>query len=592
MDATVCHVIRGSYRDSVWLMRVATEIGARPDVVQSAVMMATAANKAALGELGLLDEVARAAQPDDIIAAVRARSEEAGKAAIEAAIASFERTDDVPEVAFASLRQAVSGTPGANVALVSVPGEFAAIEAREAIKQGLNVMLFSDNVSLEDEMALKSEAKSRGLLVMGPDCGTAIVNGVPLAFANAVQRGVVGLAGASGTGLQEISVLLDRYGFGVSQALGAGGRDTTQSVAGASLLECIEVLDADPVTELLVIISKPPAPGVEETIIARAASARKPVVACFLGGAAGPSANAVSRVGLLEDVIPAVARLSGMPWPATALDYWVSQEETDRMFAEQVSRLRPGQDYVCGLFCGGTLRAEAAIVMGPLLRGGVRLNGDVVSASVLRGELSLQGHLLLDLGADEYTVGRPHPMLDPETRNRLITSVAEESHAAVVLIDVVLGYGAHADPAGAAAEAVVRLRTNAATRGRDVAVVASVCGAAGDPQGLAKSEKVMRAAGAAVLPTNAQAARFAAAVALRSRPEGNRSALVTPANSSGAGKVGPPSSVWGGKTVVINVGLMGFYDELRRSGAQVAHVRWRPPAGGDPRLAARLALIS
>jgi FdrA protein len=592
MDPTVCHVIRGSYRDSVWLMRVANQIGARPDVVEAAVMMATAANKAALSELGLLDDAAREAQADDIIVAVRAESEEAGKAAVDAAVAAFDRGDEGPEAAYSTLRQAVSATPGANVALVSVPGAFAATEAREAIKHGLNVMLFSDNVSLEDEVELKAEAKARGLLVMGPDCGTAIVNGVPLAFANAVQRGGVGLAGASGTGLQEVSVLLDRYGLGVSQALGAGGRDTSEAVAGASLLQCVELLDSDPSTELIVIISKPPARAVEEMILARAASARKPVVACFLGGTAGAGDSGVTRVRLLEDVIPAIWRLSGRAWPAEAVDYWVSPEATTRLLEEQTGRLQANQGLVCGLFCGGTLRAEAAIVLSTLLGGGVRLNGGVDAASVLRGELSVEGHLLLDLGADEYTVGRPHPMLDPETRNRLITSVAEAPHAAVVLIDVVLGYGAHPDPAGAAADAVIRLRAEAATRGRDVAVVASVCGAVDDPQGLADSEAKLRAAGVAVLPTNAQAARFAAAVALRSTPESHRSALVSPGGPQAPSRPDPPSAVWGGNTVVINIGLLGFYDELRRSGAQVAHVRWRPPAGGDPGLAARLALIS
>src|SRR5580704_9603583 len=97
-------------------------------------------------------------------------------------------------------------------------------------------MIFSDNVPIAEEASLKHEARERGLMVMGPDCGTAIIGGVPLAFANAVPRGDIGIIGASGTGIQEVSTLIARAGRGVRHAIGTGGRDMHAEVGGLTTL--------------------------------------------------------------------------------------------------------------------------------------------------------------------------------------------------------------------------------------------------------------------------------------------------------------------------------------------------------------------
>src|SRR4030095_10708603 len=125
----------------------------------------------------------------------------------------------------------------ADIALISVPGDYAAAEALKALAQGLNVMLFFDNVAIADERAIKLYARARTLLVMGPDCGTAIVNGVPLGFANVVRRGDIGLVAASGTGLQEVTCRIHNLGGGISQAIGTGGRDLKDAGGGMPVLQ-------------------------------------------------------------------------------------------------------------------------------------------------------------------------------------------------------------------------------------------------------------------------------------------------------------------------------------------------------------------
>jgi FdrA protein len=570
-------------------MRLAGRLAAMTGIAKSAVMMGTEANKEVLKESGLLDGTGRDARADDVVVAVSAETAALGQDALAAAVAAFESVDrTVMGTSYSSLGQAIDATPEANIALISVPGQYAAGEARAALSRGLNVMLFSDNVEIQEEIQLKAQAKSHGLLVMGPDCGTAIVNGVPLAFANAVRTGPVGLAGASGTGLQEVSVLLDRAGIGVSQVLGAGGRDTGDAVGGASLLQCIDLLETDPATKVIAMVSKPPSRAVADDVLARASAASKPVVACFLGSSATTVHANVTHVGFLEDVVPAVAAHLGLAWASEPGDFWISPQDYERLLKDQVRRLSKSQRFICGLFSGGTLRDEAELVVhGGLGSGSLNYADD--HGSVAQGVLGLKSHRLVDLGADEFTVGRPHPMIDPEIRNRLILDACLEPAIAVILMDVVLGFGSHPDPAGAAADAIREGRARAASQGRDVAFVVSVCGTEADPQNLADSEKQLTQVGAAVLPTNAQAARFAMAVGQRSQSAGRLRCVQPPA---AAERVSCEKSfLWGGDLVVINVGLTGFYEDLQNLGVRVAHVAWTPPAGGDRDLAARLSLI-
>jgi FdrA protein len=423
---------------------------------------------------------------------------------------------------------------------------------------------------------------------MGPDCGTAIIDGVPLGFANAVPRGTIGVIGASGTGMQVVTCLLARSGMGVSQAIGTGSRDLTSEVGGISTLQALDLLSRDPATEVIVLVSKVPSPSVAGRVAARLAACEKPTVANFLGYTpGGMAAHGLTFARLLEDVIPAVARRSGSDWPAGSLDYWWTHEDVASAVRGECEGLVPGQDLIRGLYSGGTLGQEAALVLS-----GRGATSSAATALDGTGTIAFPAgaHCLIDLGADKFTVGRPHPMIDLSLRSQLMRECAADPRVAVVLFDVVLGFGAHPDPATELALAVTAARASAADAGRKISFIASVCGTDADLQGLHRSEAALQDAGVVVLPTNAQAARLACLVAERKLPADDACSAV-PWRSSCSLPSPVSQPLFGTPCRVVNVGLPGFFDTLRTVGAPAIQVDWRPPLGGDAALASRLAAI-
>jgi succinyl-CoA synthetase alpha subunit len=501
MSATIDRVRRGFYMDSAALMRLAGSIAARPGVEQAALMIGSISNKRLLEEAGLLGDAAKTAGPNDLVIAVRAVSAEAASAAI----AEAERLLDQPRTDAArsgeyrprSLAAAAAMLPDANLALISVPGEFAADEAMKALRRNLHVMLFSDNVAVEAEVELKTEAARRGLLMMGPDCGSAIIAGAPIGFANVVPRGDIGIVSASGTGLQEVSCLLARAGSGISHAIGVGGRDLGAAVGGMTTLAAIAALDEDAATRTIIVISKPPEPAVARRVIARMAESRKRFILCFLGtGDLALPANARAAATLREAA--ALAGVEPAPiGPALAA-----------AVREAAIRLGPERRWLRGLFTGGTLCAEAQVVL-QTAGAPCASNAPIPGAAAL-GLMSEAAHTLVDLGADAYTVGRPHPMIEPEVRTPHLAAALADPTAAIVLLDLVLGYGSHPDPADAVAGAMRR-----APADRPI-VIASVTGTAEDPQGLAAQTAPLLQAGIILAPSNAAAAELALA-AIRAR---------------------------------------------------------------------------
>jgi len=506
-------VIADTYRDSVALMQLSASLKAVAGVEEASAIMATAGNIALLAEVGLAD-AALAPRPSDLLVVVRAKSEAAANAAVakvEAALQAKAPATSaggaVGEAPPRSIAMAAGATPGANLALISVPGEYAAAEAGKALAAGLNVMLFSDNVAVADEIALKRAAANRELLVMGPDCGTAIIDGVPLAFANKVRRGAIGCVAASGTGLQQVTALVDRLGAGVSQAIGTGGRDLKEEVGGLTMLAGLEALASDRETKVVVLISKPPAPAVAAKVLAAAAKAKKPVVVCFVGAAPGklPGRN-LHPVRTLEDAARgAVALARGRKPPKAA--------GAPRP-GKGVPRLAHGQRYVRGLFSGGTFCYEASLLLGEAL-GQVWSNAPVRHEDELDDPFKSRGHTVIDLGDDVFTRGRPHPMIDHRLRNERMVREARDPEVAVILFDVVLGYGSHPDPAAEMAPAIAAARGAAAKRKRRIAFVGAVCGTEADPQGLVRQEAALAKAGVILGSSNAEAVRIAAAIAKR-----------------------------------------------------------------------------
>jgi len=432
-------------------MRIAREL--QKDGMEASLMIGTPSNKALLKESGLLSKEGAGARPDDLIIAVRGRKSEEALGLAEKLLLSGVKSNE------SELPKTLSG---ANLALISVPGEFAAAEARKALERGLNVMVFSDNVPVAEEVALKDYAIKRGLLMMGPDCGTALIAGTPIAFANVVPRGSIGIVSASGTGLQEVSCLLARRGHGVSHGIGVGGRDLSAAVGGRMTLAAMDALEADPATKSIIVISKPPAPSVMKKIEERARRCRKPVTLCLLG-----ARDAAVR----------------------------TLEAAAGIYPKKILKLKKQKNKIVGLFCGGTLCAEAQIV---LMDHGLKVSSNVP----VPGAKRTGAHRLLDLGADEYTRGHPHPMIEPESRNEHIERALRDKTVGVVLLDLVIGYGAHSDPAGLAAS-VLRKKNNKV-------VIASVTGTEEDLQIYSRQVRILKSAGVIVAPSNAAAARLAA----------------------------------------------------------------------------------
>ena len=515
----------GEYHDSVALMAAARALSDFPGVRDAAVVMASEANRAILKEAGLLTPEAEAATPNDVVIAIKAEGDRTAEAALAEALlllapgrAGAERGPGGEELARPrSLRSAVQAAPGANVAVVSVAGRYAADEAWEALRHGLHVLLFSDHVSLEDEVALKRYACDHGLLLMGPGAGTAILNGVALGFANVLPRGPVGLVAAAGTGLQEVSTLLARQGVGLSQGLGVGGRDLSVEVGGLMMLEGLKALQADPLTSVIGLISKPPAASVAAKILAQAAASPKPTIVCFLGLNDPAALGALPANVALAPTLQAAARLAARAAGAEVDLSARAEAREARGLQEQARRLRarlaPGQRHLRGLFSGGTLCYEAQVIWRDEL--GLPVNSNAPLAPI-GGEGGLPtrrtAHTAIDLGEEEYTVGRPHPMLDNDLRCRRLLQEARIRSVAVILLDVVLGYGAHLDPAAELGSTIREARALARAAGRNLIVIASVTGTDQDPQVRSAQVARLKQAGAVIGESNAQAARLAGLV--------------------------------------------------------------------------------
>jgi FdrA protein len=512
-----CSVRVGEYHDSITLMQTAQQLTRLPGVLDAAVVMATEANKALLQAAGLWTSEVEAAHPNDLIIVVKTDSEEALRSALALALTFLAPKPD-SVVAGASvqprtIRSAVRVQPQSNLAVISVAGQYAAGEGWEALKSGLHVLLFSDNVSLDDEIALKRYAAQHGLLLMGPGCGTAILNGVALGFANVVPAGPVGLVAAAGTGLQEVTTLLAKLGVGITQAIGTGGRDLREEVGGITMLQGLAALQSDSQTQVIVLISKPPSATIAQRVLSQVQQSDKPSVVCFLGqeSTLREQGRAIFARTLQEAAYCAAAVATGS---GQGLARRMLQRESQELAVEAVRARRgmqPGQKYLRGLFSGGTLQAEALVEFRPIL-------GDVWSNAPLEPRLKLQdssrctGHCTLDLGEEEFTVGRPHPMIDNDLRVRRLLQEAADPEVAVILLDVVLGYGAHPDPASELGTAIRRARETALGEGRKLCVVASVTGTEGDPQGLQGQVEALEGAGAVVCSCNAAAARLAALI--------------------------------------------------------------------------------
>ncbi len=504
-------VITDTYVDSVKLMKIQSQVMESYDLSDGFAVMGTDANKERLAgsdilEASVLDDIG----PSDLVLAVRAGDEDTATEALSAMEKDLRSSSagsgqaGSTDVAPQSLHSAVEKVPDADLTLISVPGEYAARGAWSALHEGLHVHLFSDNVAIEDERALKEFGRDNELFVMGPDCGSAIINGVPLGFANDVDVGSVGVVSASGTGLQEVTSLLDRAGVGVSQAIGTGGRDLKNAVGGIMMKEGLEALSADDDTDVIVLISKPPEAETMESLMDHIADCPKPVVVNFLGSSSDEIGGEATAARTLEDAARvAIERSSGET--DTDLEDGIEGFDDPGPVREEVAgRDLDGRRYVRGLYTGGTLCNEAVMLLEDDLD---EVHSNVGLGKQLDDPLDPQGHAVVDLGADELTEGQPHPMLHPELRDRQLREQLRDPEVFAILLDVVLGYGVHEDPAGSVVEELEEI-----PRDERPIVIASVCGTRGDPQEIQDQVQKLDEAAVHVAPSNAGALRMLHAV--------------------------------------------------------------------------------
>jgi len=508
---------RGVYRDSITLLRVSQDVQKVAGVRQAAVVMATPLNKRVLADIGFTGPEVKGATTDDMIVAIEAEGEASLKEGLSETekLLSSSGAGPAAQRASSSMTDALEESPDSNLAVISVPGAYAKHEAMVAIGAGLNAFVFSSNVPRDDERELKEMASKRDLLVMGPDCGTAIINHVVLGFGNAIRPGPIGIVSASGTGLQEVSTLIHKNGLGISQAIGTGGGDLSDVVGGITTRQALRLLQEDRDTKAIVVISKPPGEKTMKSLLSTIRKSKKPVVINLLGAEDAPSRLGKHRwVRTLGEAAETACKIVG-----GSAKHAIDSDMSKVAFAE-ASKLSESQKYVRGLYAGGTLCYEAQVVLGPKL-GPIYSNAPLDKRYTIAGTKS-RGNTCIDMGAEEFVVGRAHPMMDFTLRKLRIREETKDPTTAVLLLDVELGLGSNPDPAGELAPAIAEAKSLAAREKRHLCVVASVVGTEGDFQDYSKQSKRLADEGVVLASSNAEAAELSALIATRGNTVGRK----------------------------------------------------------------------
>ena len=494
-------ILVNEYYDSVTLMSLTASLKKQYSGDEIFLLMGTPMNVQLIKDIGFKDDRLVNISPNDCLIGIKTSQD--NPEMIESLVKAL-KSGSQQSKATTNQLTVYPSTPSAakainaDVAVISVPGAYAAFEAHQALNAGLNVMLFSDNVSVEDEIVLKKKAIEKNLLLMGPDCGTAIINGVGLAFANQIRKGPIGIVAASGTGLQEVTVLIDRFGGGISQAIGTGGRDLSEKVGGLMMLQGIDMLNHDPETKVITLISKPPAASVYEKILQKLKTVTKPVVVGFIDGKK-PENSAYHHAATLAEA--AYLSLKAMKLNPPIFEQLTEQQKLDAAATKKTNQ------FIRGLYCGGTLCSEAISIARKNLKE-IYSNVSKKPEEHLDDVFQSKGHCFVDLGDDVFTNGRPHPMIEPTIRLERILQEAKDPQVGVLLLDFELGYGSHEDPTGTHLEALQSFKDQRP----DVPIIAYVCGTEGDSQRLKDQEQKLKAIGIRLASSHAQAIRYAVAM--------------------------------------------------------------------------------
>lgn len=541
---------KGSFQDSVSLMLISKKLSNLEKVSEVSVMMGTPANKSLLAATGFWDDLFDQATPNDICVAIKSDNSDINVVKLisdqlEEALKNIAQQQQggahLPKAR--RFESATQKLPDSNLVLISIAGEYAATLAEQSLDNNKNVMIFSDNVSLEDEIKLKRKAANKNLIVMGPDCGTAIIAGAPLAFSNVIPKGNVGVIGASGTGIQEVISQIALLGQGITQAIGLGGRDLSADVGGISALTALNMLAADEQSQVIAFVSKPPAKEVRINVIEAMKKIHKPIVALFLGSQAEKAQDGnIYFANTLDEAARISVQLAKVEKAASMLPAIANKS-------------------ISGLYTGGTLASEAAMLLAQKLNVSVSKDHD---KGIM---LDAKGHKIIDLGDDYYTVGRPHPMIDPSIREQEIANLGKQTNIGILLLDLVIGYGANANPAESIILGIEKA-TKQRTADNPLITIATVTGSEQDPQCRSTQIEALRAANVIVMDNLPEAILLA-------------TKLITPKQPDNEYHKYPLLD----KVSVINAGLRSFAEDLQSSGIPVVHYQWSPIAGGNQKLA-------
>lgn len=567
-------VKKGSYHDSVVLMLLTNQISTIEGVKKVSIMMATPANKDIYKQSGLDTEELQSATANDMVV-VADVDDDSILDTIMAEVDEFFKkqstanADKKGSESVKSWDKALEKLPDANLAVISIPGAYAALEADRALDEGMNVFMFSDNVTVEDEVKLKQKAHEKGLAVMGPDCGTGIIQGVPVAFTNNVTPGAIGIIGASGTGIQELTTIIDRLGEGVKNAIGTGGRDLSTEVGGITMMDMIEAMESDESVKVLIIISKPPAKEVRDRISDRLSNFKKPVVTLFLGEKPEYHEENFYHTYTLDEA----ARLAvGLVRGEEVKEGEVKTDRSEFFKAEEKKTIK-------AYYSGGTLAGEAAMLIKDALD--MKVPPQKAEGYMLKTD----GHIVVDLGDDVYTQGKPHPMIDPAKRIECMQEAIDDDSTGVILLDIMLGYGSHEDMAGVLLPTITELRDKAKAAGRKVFFVATVCGTRRDFQGYDEAVNKLKEAGVIVCETNKLAVRTAIqAIGLDFEEPAKEIRQKTVAEITPVKASEKLLQMLSEKPKIINIGLKSFTEVAEQFGCEAVQYDWMPPAGGNVEL--------
>lgn len=478
---------KNTYQDSITLMLLTNAIDEIDGVQKVSIMMATPANKDIFAQAGFKTAELDAAGNNDIAILLDVHDEDVVSVVLEAMEEFLDNqgTVDVQDTSnlVKNWEGALNHSLDTNVAQFSIPGQYAADEVETALDAGKHVFLFSDNMDIEDEVRLKQLATEKGLLLMGPDCGTSFISGVPFAFTNMLKKGNIGVVGASGTGIQEVTTQIVQLGGGISHAIGTGGRDLSAEVGGLTMKAGIVALNEDPLTEVLVVISKPPAKEVRLAIEEQLQSIDKPAVAIFIGEKPENHQGNISYAYTLEE--------------AAKLAVNLSKKESVEQYSQEPLQISPKPlgTKIYGLYAGGTLANEAGMLIADAL------DVELPTSHEKGYMLDNKDAVVIDLGDDFYTQGKPHPMIDPQNRIEMIEKISNEEPGSIILMDLVLGYGANEDMASTLAQTIENVRK----KNEETTFIVTICGTEDDPQNYAQQKKILESVGAIVATSNVQA---------------------------------------------------------------------------------------